>query len=302
MQYKSKFALLAIALFGTSALAAPFAGEAEYDVEAREVDNDLSTREFYEMYMEARDLDSDSMDLEAREDLEYLEARQSTTVPMPQTPLTPKVETQGNTGSTGTGTTTTGKKHVFLTKHQKAVRHARLMALQEFEQDPESFHNALVNKDSKYHKFAVLEYLRTPKHLKKAFRNKQSPFHGMAKRLVHQHKAKIYLTSKRHFKSALRHKHNRYHKDAVKLYLSQGNHFAQALSHKDSRFHREAVHEYLLDTKTRMLAIANKDHPFHKQAVALQKKINKHLRKHRKQVDGGYSTANSTTTASPNNA
>jgi hypothetical protein len=81
MQYTSKIALLAVALFGTSALAVPLAGEAGYDVEAREVDNDLEAREFYEMYLEARadpSLDArdlESMDLEAREYLEYLEER-----------------------------------------------------------------------------------------------------------------------------------------------------------------------------------------------------------------------------------
>ena len=86
MQYTSKIALLAVALFGTSALAAPYAGETGFDIEAREVDNDLSAREFYELYLEvradpsldARDLES--LDFEAREYLEYLEAREAATV------------------------------------------------------------------------------------------------------------------------------------------------------------------------------------------------------------------------------
>jgi len=96
MQYTSKIALLAVALFGTSALAAPFA-EAGYDVEAREVDNDLSAREFFEMYLEARadpSLDAralESLDFEAREYLEYLEARETATV-APQPPQTPLSE------------------------------------------------------------------------------------------------------------------------------------------------------------------------------------------------------------------
>ena len=76
MQYNSKIALLAVALFGTSALAVPFSNGAEYDVEAREIDNDLSAREFHDMYLEARADPS----LEAREYLEYLEAREATTV------------------------------------------------------------------------------------------------------------------------------------------------------------------------------------------------------------------------------
>ena len=86
MQYTSKIALLAIALFGTSALAVPLAGEAEYDVEAREVEDDLSAREFYDLYLEARadpSLDArdlESLDFEAREYLEYLEAREAAAV------------------------------------------------------------------------------------------------------------------------------------------------------------------------------------------------------------------------------
>jgi len=48
MQYTSKVALLAVAFYSTSALAFPFAVGAEYDVEAREIDNDLSVREFYD--------------------------------------------------------------------------------------------------------------------------------------------------------------------------------------------------------------------------------------------------------------
>lgn len=86
MQYTAKIALLAVALFGTSALAVPFAADAEYDVEAREVDNDLTAREFYESYLESRadpSLDArdlESLDLEAREYLEYLEAREAATV------------------------------------------------------------------------------------------------------------------------------------------------------------------------------------------------------------------------------
>jgi len=271
MQYTSKIALLAVALFGTSALAAPFTGEAEYDVEARDVDNDLSTREFYEMYVEARDLES--MDLEARE---YLEARQATTVATPQTRLSPKssnVETHQQTKAT------TSKKQVFLTDHQKAMRRARMMAVEEFKNDPEYYRYALKDKKSKNHNFAVMEYLSTSKNLKKALRSKRSPYYGMAKRIDHQRKAQTYLADKKNFKKALKNKRNSYYKDAVKMYFTQGTNFEQALTHKNSRFHDAAVQQYLLYTKTRNLAIASKDHPFHDQAVALQKKINKQLRK-----------------------
>lgn len=72
MQYTSKIALLAVALLGTSAFALPFAPEAEYNVEAREVDNVLSAREFYDMYLQAR---ADSLEFDARDYLDYLEAR-----------------------------------------------------------------------------------------------------------------------------------------------------------------------------------------------------------------------------------
>ena len=71
MQYISKVALLAVALFGTSVLALPLAPG--YDLEAREFNNDLSARGFYDMYLEARDdlthdaRDLESLDLEARE-------------------------------------------------------------------------------------------------------------------------------------------------------------------------------------------------------------------------------------------
>ena len=81
MQYTSKVALLAVALFGTSAIALPFAQEAEYDMEARETDNYLSAREFYNSYLEARAdpvlnaRDLEALEFEARDYFNYLEAR-----------------------------------------------------------------------------------------------------------------------------------------------------------------------------------------------------------------------------------
>ena len=71
MQYY-KISLL-VAFFSTSALALPFSDGAE---------NDLSSREFYEKYLEARAdpaleaRDLESMDLEAREYLDYLKAHE----------------------------------------------------------------------------------------------------------------------------------------------------------------------------------------------------------------------------------
>ena len=87
MQYTSKLAILAAALLGASVAALPVAPRSlDYDIEAREVEPELSAREFYDMYLEARSdptLDArslDAMDLEAREYLEYLEAREAATV------------------------------------------------------------------------------------------------------------------------------------------------------------------------------------------------------------------------------
>jgi len=289
MQYTSKIVLLAVALFGSSALAAPFAGEMEYDVEAREVDNDLSAREFYEMYVEARadpSLDArdlESLDIEAREYLEYLEAREAVTATAgtepPQTPMSAQpsnVETHEHSHEhSPSGADSAEHKHVFLTKHQKAVRTAKKAAAKKFK-DLEFYHNALIDKENKYHHFAVLKYLSKSKNLKKALANKESHYHKAAKRVLHHRKAKVYLASKKNFKKALKHKHHKYHKDAVKVYLSHGDHFSYALNDRKAHFHKAAVHEYLLDTKTRHNAISDEHHPFHKQAVKLQKKLNKH--------------------------
>ena len=56
-----------MALFCTSTLALPFAvAEAVYDVEAREVNNGLGVRDFWEIYLEARaDPSLDARDLES---------------------------------------------------------------------------------------------------------------------------------------------------------------------------------------------------------------------------------------------
>ena len=70
----SKIAFLTVAIFCASALAIPLAAEAGFEVEAREIDNDLEARDYGDMYLEARDVEA--LDLEAREDLEELEARE----------------------------------------------------------------------------------------------------------------------------------------------------------------------------------------------------------------------------------
>jgi len=303
MQYTSKIALLAIALFGTSAIAAPFADEAGYDVEAREVDSDLEAREFYEMYLEARadpSLDArdlETLDLEAREYLEYLEARATaSTPPTPQTPqtpfppLSPHHETSQH-GHESTRTESKQKSLVHLTPHQQSVRRAKSLAAKEFE-DPKVYRAALIDKDNRFHRFAVNKYLSKSKHLKKALANIDSPYHKAAKRILHHRKAKVYLSDKKNFKKALTHKRHRYHKDAVKVYFAHGDHFEYALSHKKSRFHKAAVHEYLLDNKTRKSILSDPKDPLYKQAKKLQKKIEKHHHK----LSGGSLPANSTST------
>jgi len=298
MQYTSKIALLAIALFGTSALAAPFADEAEFEVEAREVDDDLSAREFYDAYVEARaDLsldarDLESLDLEAREYLEYLEEREAATAAtLPQTPLSAhstSVEAHSPTHADAT------EKHVFLTKHQKSQRAAKKAAAKKFK-NLQVYHNALMDEDSKLHHFAVLKYLSKTQNLKKALANKKSPYYKTAKRVLHRHRAKAYLAHKKNYKKALKHKSNKFHGDAVKMYLSEGKHFKNALTHKHSHFHAEAVHEYLLDSKTRQKVLADEHHPFYKQAVKLQKKINKLHKKHSKSSSTHTSTSTTAT-------
>ena len=82
MQFTTKFAFLAAAVFCATTFATPLAPrDVGYEIEAREVDNDLSAREFYDMHLEARadpELSAreiEAMDVEAREYLEYLEAR-----------------------------------------------------------------------------------------------------------------------------------------------------------------------------------------------------------------------------------
>lgn len=294
MQYTSKIALLAVALFGTSALAAPYAGDVEYDIEAREVDNDLAAREFYDVYMEARSnpsldaRDLEYMDLEAREYLDYLKARevaaQAAEVHAAEPPQTPSSETPPQSplpeshveskeqGSAGPGSSE--HEHLFLTKHQKHERHLRKLAAEKF-QDPDVYHHALLDKEDKLHHFAVVRYLKKPKHLKKALADLESPYHKAAKRIVHKHKAKAYLAEKANFKKALKDKSNKFHKDAVRRYLKHGDHFKVALSDEKAPFHKAAVHEYLLDKKTRKAVLADKTSPYYKAAVKLQKKISK---------------------------
>jgi len=310
MQYTAKIALLAVALFGTSALAAPLAEEAGYEVEAREfeVDNDLAVREIYDMYLEAREdpsldaRDIEILDLEAREIFEYLDAREpasatSSSTP-PQTPLSPKTpQVETTKGKLATSRSAESKPTVYRTPHQLAVRKAKNRAATAFE-DPKVYRNALKDKDSKYHSFAVQRFLSKPGHLKKALANTNSPYHKDAKRIRHQRKAKVYLSDRSNYKKALKHVKHRYHKDAVKKYFSKGDHFEKALNTKKSPYHKDAVREYLLDNKTRKSILADTNDPLYKQAKKMQTKINKKDHK----VSSGSVTGGSTTTTTSNKA
>jgi len=330
MQYTAKVALLAVALFGTSVLAVPFGSNAEYDLEAREVDNDLSAREFFDMYLEARAnpslsaRDVESMDLEAREYLEYLEARDAAklTPPSPQAgpevPLAPappseppaastssasevvseknQVVSEKNQTSVGVETSSdtsnsdTSKRHHhkhhhhkhhhhFETPHQEAIRAAKEAALLELKSDPKLFQTVLMNPDDKLHKFAVEEYLlRDRKAYHEALTNEGSPFHKVAKHIRHRRTAMRYLRSRKHFKYALRHKHAKYHKDAVRKYFRKERHFLDALRNRKSRLHQEAVMEYLLYKPIREEVLAQSGSPYYKAAVHLQAEIDE--RKH----------------------
>jgi len=322
MQYTSKIALLAVALFGTSVLAAPFADEAGYEVEAREVEDDLAAREFFEMYLEARadpSLDArdiESLDFEAREYFDYLEAREAASLAAtqppqtpPQSPLSPsprpqstRVETtekktteKSNAPTPNDATRSESKPKVNtsnLSPHQQSVRRAKKLAVKEFE-DPKVYKNALADKENKFHHYAVLKYLSKPEHLKEAIATKDSPYHKVAKRVVHQRKAKVYLSDKKNFNRALKRKHHKYHKDAVKKYLAHGDNFDKSLADKKSRFHKAAVHEYLLDKKTRKSVLADSTSPYYKQAKKLQKKIDQR----RAKLSGGSLSGNSTTSS-----
>jgi len=168
MQYTSKFALLAVALFSASALALPFGTEAEYDLEAREIDNDLSAREFYDMYLEAREdpsldaRDLETLDFQARDYLDYLEAREADAV----APLTPHALSTDKTSSVDshkhalTENDEKPKKKEHKHKHglRAAIHHRREKKAERakvYLNDPKNFEKALERPGHKYHKQAV---------------------------------------------------------------------------------------------------------------------------------------------------
>jgi hypothetical protein len=241
------------------------------------------------------------LDFEAREYLEYLEARAATTVAAdpPQTPLPPKsshLETSEPSHGVHASTRAESKSqdNVFLTPHQKSVSRTKKLAAKEFE-DPKVFQTALADKDNKLHSYAVFKHLKDPQNLKEALASKGNPYHTLAKRVDHRRKAKVYLSDKKNYQKALKRKHHKYHKDAVKKYFSHGDNFDHALSDKKSHYHKDAVREYLLDKKTRESVLADSSSPYYKAAKKLQKKIDKRVKS-----DGSHS--GNSTTATPNKA
>jgi len=294
MQYTSKLAILAVALFSTSVLAAPAPFDGDYEVEAREVDNELSAREFYDAYLEARadpDLDArdlDAMDLEAREYLEYLEAREAATAQtghsVPSTPSTPS-------GPQTPMSATHPKKYV----HAEKLRQHKAAALEYLDTNKKAYRKALRNSDNKYHRIAVQKYFRNRAHLKAALADEKNPLHRAALRRVHTLKANKYLSDKKQFKKALRSKRNPFHKEAVRKYLSSDQHFEHALTSKRAKFHRQAVRKYLSDGQVRKAAIADKHNKYHKAAVKLQKKLNQqHVAHHTTSSSAATPTATHT--------
>jgi hypothetical protein len=161
----------------------------------------------------------------------------------------------------------------------------------EFEANPAFYQHSLLDKESKAHRYAVKQYLSEPGNLDKALANPDSPYYRMAKRIRHHHRAKAYLANKKHFKDALKHKHSKYHKDAIRKYLSHGDRYEHALSDKSARFHKFAVHEYLRDKKTRESVLADQSSPFYHAAVEFEKHHKHHHRKHHKHPESSTATA-----------
>jgi hypothetical protein len=296
MQYTSKLAILAVAFFSTSALAAPYASfDGESELEVREADNDLSAREFFDAYLEAREdpsldaRDLEALDLEAREYLEYLEMRAAATSAgdhsTPNSPSHP-----GSTPQTPMSATHSDEQHPHFALLKQDRDSASKAAAKKFK-NLSFFNKALANKDSRYHRYAVATYLHDPANLKKALADTHSLYHKDAKRVEHRQKAKTYFAKSKNYKKALKFKHNKFHKDAVRKYLSDPDAFENALTHKRAHFHKEAVHKYLLDSRVRKAAIADKNNRFHKAAGKLQKKLDSR-KKH------GHKDANPTSTHS----
>jgi len=253
MQYTSKFALLAALVLGASVLAAPLVPRnVDHEIEAREVD--LSAREFYYMYLEARSnpsLDArelDAMDLEAREYLEYLEAREVANGAASETPALANSKSSPKAVDETTSTESHPHEHERL-EHEghhlrtAAYREKKAKALARLEASPRLYKAALEDKSDPLHHLAVKKYLLShPSIMKEALADKTSTYHHAAKRIaIHRKKAKKYLSVKSQYEEALEHKSNEYHNAAVRKYLSEPEHMKQALGDEGSKYHKIAL-------------------------------------------------------------
>jgi len=302
MQYTTKLAMLAVALFSSSVVAFPLPMDTELEV--REAEIELSAREVFDAYLEARAdptlnaRDLKTLELDTRAYMQYLEAREAATSTehsttnstahsdTPQTHQTP-LSADSSSKSSGHG-------H-YLARVQNDRAAMKRAASEEF-QDATAYKKALADKGDKYHKFAVRKYLNDPSNMKEALADKTSMYHKDAVHVRHQQQATVYLSQEKNYMRALKAKHNKFHKDAVKQYLSADpERFENALMNKHARFHKDAMQMYLLDSNVRKEAIADERSPFHNAAVKMQKKIN-----HRK-LHGKHSSDDtpSTTSSAP---
>jgi len=310
MQYTSKLAILAVALFSSSVLALPFAVDTQLKV--REAVNELSAREVFDAYLEARAdpsinaRDLEYLELEAREYLEYLEIRAaatstepSTSTPSPTHSGVPQTPMSHAHSSNHSSNSTANDYGHYLAKIQEDRAALKTLASQKLE-DASVYKEALADKDNQFHKFAVKKYLSDPSNMKEALATKSSAYHKAALRITHQQKAKVYLVQRKNYIRALKSTHNKYHKDAVKQYLSDPESFQLALTGKHAHFHKEAVYEYLQDDDVRKSAIADEHNAFHKAAVKMQKKIDhkKHGKSDSTTASHTSATASHTSTAS----
>jgi len=311
MQYTTKFAFLAAAV--ATALAAPLAPrDVDYDLEARQVESDLSAREFYDMYLEARAdvLDARSledMDLEAREYLEYLEAREAAHAAAVQQPLA-AAPTHAATAKSTTATVSThantpeshatksrvaldethskvagSKSESTSSEHHSAEHHSHLPVKATHEQkkllaDATVKHAALQNHADPLHKVAVYEHKKklakeelkkSPERMHEALTNKHDSLHKLA--------IKTKLSDPKTLAHALKDKQNPLHKQAKlfvqhkkeKKYLADKHHYDEALRHSHNKFHKAAVRKYLLTGDHMKKALHDKKSKHHKTAVKL---------------------------------
>ena len=312
MQFTTKFAFLAAAVAG--ALAAPLvARDIEYELDARDVE-DLSAREFYDMYLEVRadpTLDArtvEAMDLEAREYLAYLEAREAATVSLSPwslttlqlsslrlqavakkpleaaapAPATPTIKAKP-TATTPTDETAHHRSRVADSASTMAHPGSHILfkpsKAQKTElKDPKALEVALNDPKSKLHnaasyihrkKLAVQDLKQNPEHMQKALSDKTSRFHRLA--------VNTYFADKTKLAAALKDKKDPHHKDAerfehrqkAKTYFKTKGNFKKALSQKKNKFHKQAVRQYLNNTEHFKKAFTNKKSKLHKAAVRI---------------------------------